>query len=90
MAVTKDQVRHLGWLARIDLSEDEVERNTRHIEKIIKYLDVLDSVSLSQTDPIYIKKDISGLREDDPKEFGADPLGTNHRKDGYVKGPRMT
>ena len=90
MAVTKDQVRHIGWLSRIDLSEEELERNTAQIEEIIKYLDKLDSIALGEAETISIKKDFSELREDDPKEFGADPLGTIHRKDGFVKGPRMT
>lgn len=88
--VTKDQVRHLGWLARIELSEEELERNTGHIEEIIKYLDKLDSISLSGSQPVTPKKNFSELREDVPREFEADPFGTTHRKDGYVKGPRMT
>lgn len=90
MAVTKDQVRHLGWLSRIDLSEEELERNTRQIEEIIKYLDKLDSIPLSEVEAVSIKKQYSDLRDDTPHEFGTDPFGTVHRKDGYVKGPRMT
>lgn len=90
MAVTKDQVSHLGWLSRIDLSEEELERNTRHIEEIIKYLDKLDSIALGEAEAASIKKEYSDLRDDSPHEFGADPFGTVPRKDGYVKGPRMT
>ena len=90
MAVTKDQVSHLGWLSRIELSDEEIERNTGQIEQIIKYLDKLDSITLDETEAISVKKDFSELREDTPEAFGADPLGTAHRKDGYVKGPRMT
>jgi aspartyl-tRNA(Asn)/glutamyl-tRNA(Gln) amidotransferase subunit C len=90
MAVTKEQVKHLGWLSRIELSEDELERDTVQIEAIIRYLDKLDSAELGETEPVLVMKDFSGLREDSPAEFGSDPLGTGHRKDGYVKGPRMT
>jgi aspartyl-tRNA(Asn)/glutamyl-tRNA(Gln) amidotransferase subunit C len=90
MAVTKDQVSHLGWLSRIELSDEELERNTSQIEQIIKYLDKLDSITLDETEAISVKKDFSELRDDTPEEFGSDPLGTVHRKDGYVKGPRMT
>ena len=89
MAVTKDQVKHLAWLSRIELSEEELERNTARIEEIISYLDKLDSIAL-EDEPISLKKDFSELREDIPSEFGADPFGTAHRKDGYIKGPRMT
>lgn len=90
MAVTKDQVKHLGWLSRIELTEDELERNTGHIEDTVKYLDTLDSVSLSEAEAISLKKRVVDLRDDVPAEFGEDPLGTKQRKDGYVKGPRMT
>jgi aspartyl/glutamyl-tRNA(Asn/Gln) amidotransferase C subunit len=90
MAVTKEQVRHLGWLSRIELTEEELERNTGHIEDTIKYLDKLDSIQLSEAEGISIKRSVSGLRDDVPAEFGEDPLGTKHRKDDYVKGPRMT
>lgn len=90
MAVTKEQVSHLGWLSRIDLSAEELERNTTQIEEIIKYLDKLDSISLGEAETISIKKEYSSLRDDIPHEFGADPFGAVQRKDGYVKGPRMT
>jgi aspartyl-tRNA(Asn)/glutamyl-tRNA(Gln) amidotransferase subunit C len=90
MTVTKEQVSHLGWLSRIDLSEEELERTTAQIEEIIKYLDKLDSISLSDAEAISIRKDFSELREDSPVEFPSDPFGTPYRKDGYVKGPRMT
>ena len=90
MVVTKEQVKHLGWLSRIELTEDELERNTAHIEETIKYLDKLDAIELSEAEGISLKKSFTGLRDDVPAEFDVDPLGTNHRKDGYVKGPRMT
>jgi aspartyl-tRNA(Asn)/glutamyl-tRNA(Gln) amidotransferase subunit C len=90
MAVTKEQVSHLGWLSRLDLSEEEIERYAGQIEQIIKYLDKLDSMSLTDAEAVSIEKDISELRDDIPVEFDKDPFGTTHRKDGYVKGPRMT
>ena len=88
--VTKEEVKHLGWLARIELSDSELERYTSQIEGIIKYLDKLDTISLEQVKPIVVKKKFADLRPDDPADFGADALGTKYRKDGFVKGPRMT
>lgn len=90
MAVTKEQVRHLAWLSRINLTEEEVEHNTGQIEEIIKYLDKLDSIALSEADTISTRKDISELRDDNPQEFAADIFPTAQRKEGYLKGPRMT
>lgn len=87
--VTKDQVKHLGWLARIELSDAEIERYTAQIEGIVKYLDRLDAMPLEQAEPIVAKKKFADLRPDEPAEFEGDALGTKYRKDGFVKGPRM-
>jgi len=89
MTVTKDEVKHLGWLSRIELSDNEIETYSAQIEQVLHYLDILDSVPVSQQHDIAIKKKVVDLREDKVTEFGADPLGTVYRKDGYVKGPRM-
>jgi aspartyl-tRNA(Asn)/glutamyl-tRNA(Gln) amidotransferase subunit C len=87
--VTKEQVKHLGWLSRIELSDSELERYTSQIEEIIKYLDTLDTIPLKEQDAIVTKKNFSDLRQDEPEEFAGDALGTKYRKDGFVKGPRM-
>lgn len=87
--VTKEQVRHLGWLSRIELSDEELDKYTSQIEQIIAYLDKLDTVPLEQAEVIKPRVKFSELREDAERAFGADPLGTKYRKDGFVKGPRM-
>jgi aspartyl-tRNA(Asn)/glutamyl-tRNA(Gln) amidotransferase subunit C len=87
--VTKEHVKHLGWLARIELSDTELERYTAQIEGIVKYLDKLDSMPLEQVKPTVTKKKFADLRADEPAEFEGDALGTKYRKDGFVKGPRM-
>ena len=87
--VTKEQVRHLGWLSRIELSDSELERYTSQIEGIIKYLDTLDTIPLKEVAPIVARKKFADLRPDEPEKFEGDALGTKYRKDGFVKGPRM-
>ena len=87
--VTKEHVKHLGWLARIELSDTELERYTAQIEGIVKYLDKLDAMPLEQVKPVVTKKTFADLRSDEPAEFDGDALGTKYRKDGFVKGPRM-
>ncbi|HEY7735081.1 MAG TPA: Asp-tRNA(Asn)/Glu-tRNA(Gln) amidotransferase subunit GatC [Nitrososphaera sp.] len=89
MAVTKDQVKHLGWLSRIELSDEELALYAGQIETIVKYLDKLDMVPLQEVRPVVTKKKFSDLRDDIAVEFGADLLPTLQRKEGFVKGPRM-
>lgn len=88
-AVSRDQIKHLGWLSRIDLTEAELEKYTAQIEGIIGYLDKLDSISLAETDPVGLKKQFSELREDVSVPFEGESIGTTYRKEGFVKGPRM-
>jgi aspartyl-tRNA(Asn)/glutamyl-tRNA(Gln) amidotransferase subunit C len=88
--VTKAELKHLGWLARIELSDVELERYTSQIEEIIKYLDKLDSLPLEQIRPLATKKKFADLRPDEPADFEGDVLGTKYRKEGFVKGPRMS
>jgi aspartyl-tRNA(Asn)/glutamyl-tRNA(Gln) amidotransferase subunit C len=90
MVVTREQVRHLGWLSRIELTDDELAKYTGQIEDIIKYLDKLDKAPISdETKPVAASRKFSDLRDDTTVEFRGDPLGTKYRKDGFVKGPRM-
>jgi aspartyl-tRNA(Asn)/glutamyl-tRNA(Gln) amidotransferase subunit C len=89
MMVTKEEIKHLGWLARIELSDAELELYTSQIEGIVKYLDKLDTIPLEKVEPIAVKKKFADLRTDEAAEFEGDPLGTKYRKDGFVKGPRM-
>lgn len=87
--VTKEEVKHLGWLSRIELSDDELEKYTSQIEQIIGYLDTLDKIELEKAEPIKARKKYADLRPDESQSFGADALSTKNRKDGFVKGPRM-
>jgi len=89
MVVTREEVKHLGWLAKLEMSEAELQRYTTQIEGIIDYLNKLDTLPLEQIEPITLKKKFSELRKDDPETFGDSVLGTEYRKDGFVKGPRM-
>lgn len=88
--VTKEQVKHLGWLAKIELSDAELDLYTSQIEGIVQYLNKLDTIPLEKVKPIAVKKKFVDLRLDEATDFEGDSLGTKYRKDGFVKGPRMT
>jgi aspartyl-tRNA(Asn)/glutamyl-tRNA(Gln) amidotransferase subunit C len=89
--VSRDDIKHLGWLSRLELTEEEISKYALQIEKIIGYLDKLDSISLSEIEPIRSKKNISELRKDRIEPFKGDPLhSSKYRKDGFIKGPRLS
>jgi aspartyl-tRNA(Asn)/glutamyl-tRNA(Gln) amidotransferase subunit C len=88
--ISNDEIKHLGWLSRLELTDEEIVRYAFQIEEVIKYLNKLDSISLSEVEPVRLKKKISELRKDDVKLFEGDALGVaKNRKNGFVKGPRM-
>ncbi len=89
MVVTREEVKHLGWLAKLEMSDSEIQRYTTQIEEIIDYLNKLDTMPLEQIEPITLKKKFSELRKDASVTFEGSVLGTEYRKDGFVKGPRM-
>jgi aspartyl-tRNA(Asn)/glutamyl-tRNA(Gln) amidotransferase subunit C len=89
--VSRDEIKHLGWLSRLELTEEEISKYTLQIEEIIGYLDKLDSISLSEIEPVRSRKNISELRKDRVESFKGDPLeGSKNRKDGFIKGPRLS
>ena len=59
--VSKDEIRHLGWLARIELSEEEISKYESQIDRIIQHFDILDSLALDDLEPIYLKKSVRRL-----------------------------
>ena len=89
MVVTIEEVKHLGWLAKLEMSDSELQRYTAQIEDIVNYLNKLDTMPLEQVEPIMLKKKFSELRKDTPETFEDSVLGTAYMKDGFVKGPRM-
>jgi aspartyl-tRNA(Asn)/glutamyl-tRNA(Gln) amidotransferase subunit C len=88
--ISNDEIKHLGWLSRLELTDEEIVRYAFQIEEVIKYLNKLDSISLSEVEPVRLEKKISELRKDDVKPFEGDALDVaKNRKNGFVKGPRM-
>lgn len=50
-ALTKDQVRHIAKLARLRLTENEVERFTTELTAILGYIDMLSEVDTKNVEP---------------------------------------
>lgn len=83
-------MKHLAWLSRLDLTNDEIEKYHIEIEKIIGYLDRLDSISLSDVEPRHYERRVSEFRDDIIYDNQTDlSKTTKYSKEGYVKGPRM-
>ena len=58
MALTKDDVRHVAKLARLTLTDQEVERFTGQLEGVFQHLDKLSEVN---TDGVEETAQVNGL-----------------------------
>jgi aspartyl-tRNA(Asn)/glutamyl-tRNA(Gln) amidotransferase subunit C len=88
--ITKDQLKHLSKLSKIELSEEEYETYVKQIEKIVGYLDKLHEISLNEMESYSMIKKISDLRDDKVNEFDRDIQKViKNRKDKFVRGPQM-
>jgi aspartyl-tRNA(Asn)/glutamyl-tRNA(Gln) amidotransferase subunit C len=87
--IPKDEIKHLGWLSRLELTDQELDRFAPQIDKIIGYFDKLDTLPFTGSESIGSIKKVFQLRKDNIHMFEGDPLGSKNRKDGFIKGPKM-
>ena len=70
MQITKDLIRHIAKLARINLTEKESEKFTRQMGDIVGFvekLNQLDTAGVPETNQVNGMQNI--LREDEVKKF---------------------
>ncbi len=66
--ITKDQVRHVALLSRIEMTDGEVEVFQSQLENILEYMDKLEELDTSDIEPMSSVMGISNVfREDDVK-----------------------
>lgn len=88
--VAKDELKHMSWISRLELSDVEIERFCHQISDTIKYIDVLDTIRSENLDLDLQILDYSSLREDISAEFIGDLIAKSAvTQEGLVKGPRM-
>lgn len=59
MKLSKEQVRHTAKLARLKLTEEEVELYSRQLSQVLDYMDILDEVDTSSVEPT---SQVTGLK----------------------------
>lgn len=65
MRLTKDQVKHVAKLANLPLTEDEEERYSEQLSKILKYVDQLNQVNTSKIEPTFNVSDQNTVERED-------------------------
>jgi aspartyl-tRNA(Asn)/glutamyl-tRNA(Gln) amidotransferase subunit C len=68
MAITREQVLHVARLARLDLSEDEVERLQSELSAILEAVSKVSELELDDVPPTSHPLDlVNVLRPDEPR-----------------------
>ena len=92
MKVDKELIRNVASLARLELTEEEIKLFEKDFKEILDAFSKIDEVDTKETkesfQPVEMK---NRLREDlveDSLSQEEALKNTEHKKDGYFKGPR--
>ncbi len=92
MKVDKELIKHVAEIARLKLSEKEVDGFVKDFKEILDNFSVIDKCDVKGLKPSFQPVEIKNFMRDDLVENSftqEDALSnTEHKKDGYFKGPR--
>src|SRR5436309_3221436 len=64
----RDQVLHVARLARLELSEQEVERMARELSKVLEHIEKIRELDLDSVPPTsHVADVVNALRADEPR-----------------------
>ena len=90
--ITKKNVEHISWLARIKLTEEEKKKFTKQLNSILDYFETLDEVE-ADVPPTHHVLGLTNVFRDDVvgKSISQEDALANAPKTerGYFKGPRI-
>ncbi len=89
----RKDLEHIGWLARLELSEEDKEEYTPKLNAVIDYFSDIDKVDTSGVEPSYHVLPMNNVfREDIPAaSLSQDDVISNapSSQEGFIKAPRM-
>jgi aspartyl-tRNA(Asn)/glutamyl-tRNA(Gln) amidotransferase subunit C len=91
-AIDRRLIVHLSKVARLDLTEEELELFTGQLKVILEAFREIDAVDTEGIEPSFHPLDLKNVfREDEAKPWVWDPLGNaGHIEGKHFKGPRIT
>jgi aspartyl-tRNA(Asn)/glutamyl-tRNA(Gln) amidotransferase subunit C len=91
--ITRKEVEHVAWLARLELTEEEKERMTVQLDSILGYIDKLNKLDTSNVEPTTtVIPMVSVTREDEARpSLKQDEALANapDRQDDFFRVPRI-
>ena len=88
--ISKEEVEHIAKLARLELTETEVEKMQKDLSAILDYFKLLKKAPKPQKFAKQVKGDLSAVRKDEAGIRDANVAekiitGAPDKKDGYIK-----
>ncbi len=91
--ITKEKVRHIGWLSRIDISEEEADAYAEQMNSVLDYFGQLDEADTQDIAPTYHIVDITNVFRKDEVQASMLPedvlANTEHKEENNFKTPRI-
>ncbi|MDI3486758.1 MAG: aspartyl-tRNA(Asn)/glutamyl-tRNA(Gln) amidotransferase subunit [Methanolobus sp.] len=91
--ITKEEVEHVGWLARIEIDAQESDAYAEKLNSILGYFGQLDEVDTEGVEPTYHVADIVNVfRKDEVTESMPQEevlANTEHKQEGNFKTPKI-
>lgn len=91
--ISVEEVEHIAWLAKIELSQDEKELFTKQFNTILEYFEVINEIDTEDIQPTTQGVEaISALREDEVSpSLSIDEALTNatYRERKFFKAPKI-
>lgn len=91
--ITKEQVKHVANLARLEISEEEAEKLTENLSAIISFAEQLNEIDTEGIEPTTHVLDLKNvMRKDEPKQWitREDALkNAPDQKDGQFRVPSI-
>jgi aspartyl-tRNA(Asn)/glutamyl-tRNA(Gln) amidotransferase subunit C len=91
--ITKEDVEHIGWLARIEVSEQETVEYMDKLNSVLEYFGQLDELPTEGVAPTYHVAEIFNVfREDVVEESLPQEVvlaNTEYKQDGYFRVPKI-
>lgn len=78
MSISKQEIRHIAHLARIELSESELKKFRSDLNKVLGYIEILKTVDTEGVEPLSA---VTGLEN----VFRADEASSSELPDEIIK-----
>lgn len=93
MSITHDDVRHIALLARLELTEEEVDRYTVQLGAILDYAATLNRLDTAGVEPLFHAIPVQNVFREDapgkPLDLESALANTARRKDAFFEVPKV-